>query len=131
MHGATDWNAIGAAARLIAEARRVAIYGIGGSSAILANETHNRLFRLNINSVPHIDSYMQRMSATTLGNRDVAIFISSTGRPHALLDSLELAKYYGAKCIGITPRDGAIGRDVDVCIALELTLGGVHQFHPN
>jgi DNA-binding MurR/RpiR family transcriptional regulator len=97
----------------------------------MANETHNRLFRLNVSSVPHTDSYMQRMSAATLGEKDVAIFISSTGRPRTLLDSLELAKYYGAKCIGITPREGPIGREVDICIHLELTQGGVHPFHPN
>jgi RpiR family carbohydrate utilization transcriptional regulator len=126
-----DWSSVDAAAGAIARARRVVIYGIGGSSAVMANETHNRLFRLNISSIPHTDSYMQRMSATTLSDRDVAIFISSTGRPRTLLDSLELAKYYGAKCIGITPHEGPIGREVDICIHLELTQGGVHPFHPN
>ena len=35
------------------------------------------------------------------------------------------------QCIGNTPQDGPIGRDVDICIHLELTQGGVHQFHPN
>jgi RpiR family transcriptional regulator, carbohydrate utilization regulator len=131
VHAAIDWGSVDAAAQAIARARRVVIYGIGGSSAVMANETHNRLFRLNISSIPHTDSYMQRMAATTLSDRDVAIFISSTGRPRTLLDSLELAKYYGAKCIGITPQDGPIGREVDICIHLELTQGGVHPFHPN
>jgi RpiR family transcriptional regulator, carbohydrate utilization regulator len=131
VHAALDWRSVDAAARAIAQARRVVIYGIGGSSAVMANETHNRLFRLNISSIPHTDSYMQRMSATTLSDKDVAIFISSTGRPRTLLDSLELARYYGAKCIGITPQDGPMGRDVDICIHLELTQGGVHRFHPN
>jgi RpiR family carbohydrate utilization transcriptional regulator len=128
---AIDMHAVESAARAIAQARRVVVYGIGGSSAFMATETHNRLFRLDINSVPHIDSYMQRMSAATLSDEDIAIFISSTGRPRTLLDSLELAKYYGAKCIGITPREGPIGREVDICIHLELTQGGVHPFHPN
>jgi RpiR family carbohydrate utilization transcriptional regulator len=128
---AIDRQTIDAAAGLIARARRVVVYGIGGSSAGMAEEAHNRLFRLNINSVAYTDSYMQRMSATTLDQRDVGLFISSTGRPKSLLDSVELAKYYGAKCVGITPKDSALGRDVDVCIDLELTQGGVHPFHPN
>src|SRR6266702_2723522 len=34
-------------AQAIAKAGRVVIYGIGGSSAALASEAHNRLFRLN------------------------------------------------------------------------------------
>jgi RpiR family carbohydrate utilization transcriptional regulator len=128
---AVDRHSIDSAAKLIAKARRVAIFGIGGSSAVMANEAHNRLFRLNISSIPYTDSYQQRMSATTLSDQDVALFISSTGRPRSLLDSLELAKYYGAKCIGIAPKDGPLGRDLDICIDLELTQGGVNQFHPN
>lgn len=128
---AIDRQAIDSAAGLIARARRVVVYGIGGSSAGMAEEAHNRLFRLNINSVAYTDSYMQRMSATTLDQRDVGLFISSTGRPKSLLDSVELAKYYGAKCVGVTPKDSALGRDVDICIDLELTQGGVHPFHPN
>lgn len=130
-YNAVDRQTIDAAAGLIAHARRVVVYGIGGSSAGMAEEAHNRLFRLNINSVAYTDSYMQRMSATTLDQRDVGLLISSTGRPKSLLDSVELAKYYGAKCVGITPKDSALGRDVDVCIDLELTQGGVHPFHPN
>lgn len=128
---ALNWDTVQAAADAIARARRVVIYGIGGSSSVMANEMHNRLFRLNISSIPHTDSYMQRMSSTTLSDQDVAIIISSTGRPRTLLDSLELAKYYGAKTLGIVPADSAIGREVDICAHMELTQGGVHQFHPN
>lgn len=131
VHASVDWQLVEKAARKIAHARRVVIYGIGGSSAVMANEAHNRLFRLGISSIPHTDSYMQRMSASTLSAQDVAVFVSSTGRPHTLRDSLDLAKYYGAVCVGITPRDGPIGRHVDLCIHLELTQGGVHPFHAN
>lgn len=131
MHKALNWQAVDTAARLIAKARRVVVYGIGGSSAGMAEEAHNRLFRLNISSAAYTDSYMQRMSATTLDERDVALFVSSTGRPKSLLDSVELAKYYGAKCVGVTPKESALGRDLDICIDLELTQGGVNQFHPN
>lgn len=130
-HSGMNWDAVEAAAAAIAKARRVVIYGIGGSSSVMANEMHNRLFRLNISSIPHTDSYMQRMAATTLSDKDVAVFISSTGRPRTLLDSLELAKYYGATSLGIVPADSAIGREVHICTHLELTQGGVHQFHPN
>lgn len=131
MQKSLDWQAVETAARLIAKARRVVVYGIGGSSAGMAMEAHNRLFRLNVSSTAYTDSYLQRMSATTLDERDVALFVSSTGRPKSLLDSVELAKYYGAKCVGITPKDSALGRDVDICVDLELTQGGVNQFHPN
>jgi len=130
-HASIDWHSVDAAAKAIATARRVVIYGVGGSSAVLAAETHNRLFRLDISSVPHAESYTQRMSAATLSARDVAIFISSTGRPQTLIDTLELAKHFGAICIGITPKSGRLGRELDICIDHELTQAGVHPFHPN
>src|SRR4051794_28724165 len=53
-------------AQAIAKAGRVVIYGIGGSSAALANEAHNRLFRLSIPVMVFTDGYTQRMSAAIL-----------------------------------------------------------------
>lgn len=126
-----DWHMVERSAEAIVQARRVVIYGIGGSSATFAQEMHNRLFRLDISSMPFTDSYMQRMAAAALSRQDVALFISSTGRPRALYDSLELARHFGAKCIGIAPRDSVIGRDLDICLDIELTQGGVGPLHPN
>lgn len=119
------------AARLIAGARRVIMYGIGGSSALLALEMHNRLFRLSIGCVAYTDSYVQRMSAATLGAGDTVFFVSSTGRPRSLIDSAELAHHYGASCVGITPRGSPLGRELDVCLDLELSQAGVSQLQPN
>lgn len=126
-----DATAFSDSARAIAKAKRVIVYGIGGSSGILAEEMHNRLFRLSIASTKFIDSYLQRMCASTLVEGDVAIFISSTGRPRALLDSVELAKHYGAISIGITSADSHLGREVDICLNVSLTQSGVDEFQPN
>ncbi|TPG20089.1 MurR/RpiR family transcriptional regulator [Sphingomonas koreensis] len=118
-------------ARVIAGARRVLIFGIGGSSAVLAQEAHNRLFRLDIQSNAYSDSYMQRMSAATVGPNDVALFISSTGRPRPLLDSAELAKHYGARCVGIAPADSPLGRLLDICINISPDGQDVDDFQPS
>lgn len=128
---ALDRTQVLAAARLIAHARRVTMYGIGGSSALLALEMHNRLFRLNIACAAYTDSYVQRMSAAVLGAGDTVFFVSSTGRPRSLIDSAELARHYGASTVGITPRDSPLGRELDVCLDLELSQAGVSQFQPN
>ncbi len=120
-----------ASAAAIADARRVLVYGVGGSSAVLAIETENRLFRLDITSKAVTDSYMQRMAAATLGSNDVVLLISSTGRPRALLDSAEIAKHYGATCIGICPQDSPLGRMLDVCIAVESEGPPVDPFQPS
>lgn len=119
------------AAKAIADARRVLVFGIGGSSAIMAEEVHNRLFRLGLGSVCYTDSYAQRMAAATTGKDDVALFVTSTGRPRSLQDSLELARYYGATSIAITDAETPIGRDCDICINVRLSQAGVHEFEPN
>lgn len=118
-------------ARTIAAARRVVVFGIGGSSAVIAEEMHNRLFRLNIQCNWYSDSYMQRMAAATLGKNDVAFFISSTGRPRALLDSADLAKHYGAGCLGIAPAESPLGRLLDSCINISPDGQQVDDFQPS
>jgi RpiR family transcriptional regulator, carbohydrate utilization regulator len=119
------------AAQAIAKAGRVVVYGIGGSSAVLAAEAHIRLFRFNIPIMVFTDSYTQRMSAAILSEGDVALFISSTGRPRELQESLELAKYYKATCIAITDKDTPLGRDADICLHVGLAAAGAEEFQPN
>jgi DNA-binding MurR/RpiR family transcriptional regulator len=122
---------IQASAQAISKAGRVAVYGIGGSSAALAFEAQNRLFRLNIPIMVFTDGYTQRMSAAILGEGDVALFISSTGRPRELQESLELAKYYKATCIAITDKETPLGRDADICLHVGLAASGVEEIQPN
>jgi RpiR family transcriptional regulator, carbohydrate utilization regulator len=118
-------------AQAIAKAGRVVVYGIGGSSAALAAEAHNRLFRLNVPVMVFTDGYTQRMSAAILAEGDVAVFISSTGRPRELQESLELAKYYKATCIAITDKETPLGRDADICLHVGLAASGVEEIQPN
>jgi RpiR family carbohydrate utilization transcriptional regulator len=118
-------------AQAIAKAGRVVVYGIGGSSAALAGEVHNRLFRLNIPVMVFTDGYTQRMSAAILAEGNVALFVSSTGRPRELQESLELAKYYKATCIAITDKETPLGRDADICLHVGLAASGVEEIQPN
>jgi RpiR family transcriptional regulator, carbohydrate utilization regulator len=118
-------------AQAIAKAGRVVVYGIGGSSAAMATEVLNRLFRLNIPIMVFTDGYTQRMSAAILAEGDVAVFISSTGRPRELQETLELAKYYKATCIAITDKETPLGRDADVCLHVGLAASGVEEIQPN
>lgn len=118
-------------AQAVAKAGRVVVYGIGGSSAALATEAHNRLFRLNVPVMVFTDGYTQRMSAAILAEGDVALFISSTGRPRELQESLELAKYCKATCIAITDKETPLGRDADICLHVGLAAFGVEEIQPN
>jgi DNA-binding MurR/RpiR family transcriptional regulator len=120
-----------AAAQVVSRARRVFIYGTGGSSGILATELHNRLFRLGITTTAFTNNYLQRMSASTLGADDAIIIISSTGRPRSLHESMELARHYGAKCVVITDEDSVLSMQADVCVHVELSQFGVAHNQPN
>ncbi len=128
---AADSASLLTAGQAIARAGRVVVYGIGGSSAVLAEEVHNRLFRLNIPVMVFTDGYAQRMSAAILSKGDVALFVSSTGRPRELQESMELAKYYGATCIAITDKDTPLGREADICLPVGLSASGAVEFQPN
>ncbi len=119
------------AAQWVIGAKRVLIYGIGGSSAIMASEAQNRLFRLNIPCTTYTDSYLQRMSASTLGQDDLLLIVSSTGRPRSLLESAELAHYYGARTIAITDRASSLARQVNLCLNVTLSQSGVAHYQPN
>jgi DNA-binding MurR/RpiR family transcriptional regulator len=119
------------AAQMIAGAPRVVVYGIGGSSAVLATEVHNRLYRLNVPAMAFTDGYAQRMSAAILNEGDVALFVSSTGRPRELQESMELARYYKAHCIAITDSDTPLGREADICLHVGLFPAGIEEFQPN
>src|SRR3546814_19559827 len=78
-------------ARIIAGARRVMIFGGGGSSAILAQEAYNRLFRLNIAGNACPNRYIQIMTAAQLGARAAPFLLYSTGRTRAMSPNAALA----------------------------------------
>lgn len=124
-------EAIESAAQMVRSANRISIFGLGGSSSVLAEELHFRLFRLGISSAHYLDTYAQRMSASTLGPGDLAVFVSSTGRPQTLIEIAELARHYGASTLAITERESILAGEVDVCLDVHLTQAGVSLLQPN
>lgn len=92
-----------AAARYIANSRHSLIFGVGGGSSIVAQECHNRLFRLDVLSNAYSDPVMMRMTAASVDRSDVVIVLSLTGLANDLIDAANIAKDYGAKVIAICP----------------------------
>ena len=124
-------DAIERAAQMVKAAKRVAVFGLGGSSSVLAEELHFRLFRLGVASAHYLDTYAQRMSSATLESGDLAVFVSSTGRPRSLIEIAELSKHYGATTLAITEKESHLAREVDVCLNVHLTQAGVPLLQPN
>jgi RpiR family transcriptional regulator, carbohydrate utilization regulator len=87
----------------LAGARRVEIYGIGGS-APLAFDAYHKFMKLGIPAVWLNDSDLMAMSSSLLGADDVALGISHTGASRDVCDAMEHAQKAGAKTICITHR---------------------------
>jgi len=101
------------AAEFVAKARQVAVFGLGGSSSALAQETQYRLFRYGITVSSHCDPYLMRMTASTLKPGDLVIAISATGRTREVIEAVELARHYRASAIGVTAPDTELARACD------------------
>jgi DNA-binding MurR/RpiR family transcriptional regulator len=86
---------------VIGGARKVDIYGEGGSGSI-ALTALNLLLHIGISCNAHTDANLQILSALQLQKGDVALGISHSGRTINAIDALKIAKQNGATTICIT-----------------------------
>ena len=130
--GSTEhFERIDAAAKVLMASQMIAVFGLGGSSSVMAMEGQNRLFRLGLRVVAHVDGYMHRMTAATLKKGDTVLFISSTGQPETLAESARIARSYGATCIAMAPQKSPLAGLVDILIPIELATDiPYHQPNP-
>jgi DNA-binding MurR/RpiR family transcriptional regulator len=91
------------AVEAISRARRLEIYGIGGS-APLALDAYHKFMKLGIHAVWLNDSDLMAMSSSLLAAGDVALGISHTGASRDVCDAMENAQNAGATTICITHR---------------------------
>jgi DNA-binding MurR/RpiR family transcriptional regulator len=108
------------AAELVASAHQVVVFGLGGSSSALAQETQNRLFRYGVVISAHSDPYVMKMTASTLKPNDLVIAISSTGRTHEVVEAVVLAKHYRARAIAITAPDSDLAAVADLALTVDV-----------
>ena len=98
---ALDPETVEVAAKFLAEARRVNIYGVGFSS-FTAHDAKLKLARLGLLVDAFGDAHLQAMAAVSLKNGDVAIGISHSGSTKDVVDALTAAHKAGAATIAIT-----------------------------
>ena len=104
---------------MLAHCNRLAFLGVGGGSSNVAAEGANRFFRLGIPCQAVSDGYEQRMLASVMGAEDVLFAISSTGWPQELLDSVAIARQYGATTIALTQRGSPLAKASDISITVD------------
>ncbi|NKB54020.1 MAG: SIS domain-containing protein [Rhizobiaceae bacterium] len=118
--GQLESDAIAEAIDMLAGAKRILLFGVGGGSSNVAREGANRFFRLGIPAEAHSDGYLQRMLASTLKQGDVVFAISSSGTPAELLDSVNIAHQYGAQTISLTKRGSKLAIATNTSIEIEI-----------
>lgn len=94
------------AADLIFNARQRDFYGIGGSAQIARDVAH-KFLRIGVRASVFDDAHMMLMSASLLGEGDVAIGFSHSGSTNAVIEPLELARRRGARTIAVTNYDAS------------------------
>lgn len=87
----------------VGAAKRVEVYGVGGSGSI-AVDAYHKCLKLGIPAIALSDSDLMGMSAALLRPGMVALGISHTGMSRDVCEALELAKTGGATTICITHR---------------------------
>jgi RpiR family transcriptional regulator, carbohydrate utilization regulator len=102
-------DSVAAAIDLLARARRIEFYGAGGSG-IAALDMQHKFFKLGVPSVAYSDPHTYTTSAALLGEGDVVVAISNTGRTKDILDACKSALNGGAKVIAITHGNSALAR---------------------
>lgn len=100
------------AAQFIVDADHCLIFGVGGGSTVMADECHNRLFRLSVKSNAYSDPMLMRMTAATISSNDTVICLSLSGNSPDVYQSAKIAQEYGAKIIAICP-DSELARLAD------------------
>jgi len=125
---AIDINLLEKAVTLLEQAKRVHLFGFGGSSAVAADGQH-KLFRLNRIATAYSDPHLQLMAAGAMSNEDVVIAISQSGRTRALFDSIIAAQATGARVICIAPTGSLITQSSDVAIEVDIE-EGVEMYTP-
>lgn len=91
-------EALKLAGQTLHEARSVQIYGVA-ASAIIGDYLHYKLLRLGKSAQLFSDMHRAAMNAATLGDRDLAIVISSSGSTKDLLHVVKIAKKRHASII--------------------------------
>jgi DNA-binding MurR/RpiR family transcriptional regulator len=99
---ALDWPAAARAARLLAHAGRLDVYGAGGISGPLAQLARHRFLRLGIPGAAEVLAPAQLASAQTLRSGDAVLALSHSGVAVPIVDAVRAAKETGASVVAIT-----------------------------
>ncbi|TKC19070.1 MurR/RpiR family transcriptional regulator [Robertmurraya kyonggiensis] len=101
MQGLNNSDALTKALKLITNARRIYIYGLG-SSGLAAQELNYRLSRMGFDCEAVTDPHLMIIRSTLLKKGDLLIAFSRSGQTRELITSVKKAKSNGAMLVSLT-----------------------------
>lgn len=111
-------GAIEEAVALLASARRIAFFGLGGSAATAIDAQH-KFCRFSAPVSAFSDPLMLRMTLTGMGAGDVLVAISNTGRTRAVIEAAELAAAMRVAVVAVTAPRSPLAEAAAVAVAVE------------
>lgn len=103
----------------IVDARQILIFGVGGGSTMMAEETQYRLFRLGYPATAYSDPMLMRMAASTINQNDAIICLSLSGVSPDVLEAAEIAKQHEVPILAVSRRQSPIGEIANSLLPIE------------
>ncbi|WP_246191129.1 SIS domain-containing protein [Aureimonas leprariae] len=123
-----DARDVEAAVAILEAARSIEFFGFG-ASGIVARDAQQKFPLFGVPCGAQLDSHQQVMSASVMGEGDVAVVISNTGRTRSIIEVAAIAREGGAKVIAITGSRNSLAAHCDVAIVAE-TLENTNVYTP-
>ena len=109
-------ESLSSAVRAIQNARRLDLYGVGGSGAVARDAAH-KFMKIGVRVTAFTDSNLQVMSAAHLRKGDVALAVSYSGSVRDVVEALQVARRSQATTIAITHLGSSpIVEASDICL---------------
>lgn len=102
----------------LAQARSILFFGLGASGPVAIDAQH-KFFRFNTPVIAHVDMLSQRMISASLGQQDVVVCISYTGRTIAIVEAAQIARESGATVIGITSGNSSLAEQCSIVLTVD------------
>lgn len=119
-----DMQTVLSVAELLVGANQALCIGSGGTSSMLATEMQNRLFRLGIAAVAQVDGQLQRMFAAVSTPQTTVLAFSISGYAQSIIDSVQVARQYGARTVAVTAPGSELARVAELVIPFQPTEDG-------
>jgi DNA-binding MurR/RpiR family transcriptional regulator len=114
-----DMSTLMSVSELLSASKHILCIGSGGTSSMMATEMQNRLFRLGLSVVAQVDGQLQRMYGAVATPETTVLAFSISGYAKSIIDTVVLARQYGARTVAITGPGSALAKAAEIVIPFQ------------